>query len=224
MKTSTMISVTLDKIGKQYNSDWIFADISCTLSPKDPTVILGANGSGKSTLLQIILSAATPTLGKIEYFNNQKPVAVEDVFKLMAISAPYIELIEEFTLLEMITFHGNLKPFVRNLSTRQIIDICRLNKSSDKLIRNFSSGMKQRAKLALAVLSDVPVILLDEPTSNLDQAGIDWYNELIANNINGRTVVISSNSVAHEYNFCTQQINLEHHKHIPETDPSLLLF
>ncbi|HLN53125.1 MAG TPA: ATP-binding cassette domain-containing protein [Lentimicrobium sp.] len=219
-----MVSINLDKVGKQYNSDWIFADISCNLSPKNPTVIIGANGSGKSTLLQIILSSSTPTLGKIEYFKDEKPVFAENAFKLMAISAPYIELIEEFTLSEMISFHGSLKPFVNKLTNSQIIDICRLQKSSGKFIRNFSSGMKQRVKLVLAILSDVPVILLDEPTSNLDQSGIDWYNELVANYRSDRTIVVSSNSVAHEYSFCTQQINLEDYKHIPQTDPSLLLF
>ncbi len=219
-----MVSIKLDKVGKQYNSDWIFSNISCSLSPEEPTVILGANGSGKSTLLQIILSSATPTIGKIEYFRNQKSVNAEDAFRLMAISAPYIELIEEFTLAEMLTFHGNLKPFVNNLTAKKIIDICGLGKSSGKLIRNFSSGMKQRVKLALAVLSDVPVILLDEPTSNLDQAGINWYNELVAGNLKGRTVIVSSNSVEYEYSFCNQIINLEDHKTIPETDPTLLLF
>ncbi len=219
-----MVVIEIDKVGKQYNSDWIFADISCTISPENPTVIIGANGSGKSTLLQLILSSSTPTIGNIKYFSDGKAVSAEDAFRLMAISAPYIELIEEFTLTEMINFHSNLKPFINNLKTNEIINICKLNKSSDKMIRNFSSGMKQRVKLALAIFSDVPVILLDEPTSNLDQAGIYWYNELIGKYRNNRTVIVSSNSVADEYSFCTQQINLEDYKKVPETDPSLLLF
>ncbi len=219
-----MVRISLDKVSKQYNSDWIFANISCILSRENPTVILGSNGSGKSTLLQIILSSSTPTIGSIEYYNDEKPVSAENAFKLIAISAPYIELIEEFTLSEMINFHGNLKPFINKLKANEIIDICRLNRSSDKIIRNFSSGMKQRVKLALAILSDVPVVLLDEPTSNLDQAGIDWYNELVTKYLKDRTVVVSSNSVAHEYAFCTQQINLEDYKQVPETDPSLMLF
>ncbi len=219
-----MVTITLDKIGKQYNNDWIFSDLSCEISPENPTVILGSNGSGKSTLLQVILSAITPTLGEVKYLNDAIIIAPENAFRLMAISAPYIELIEEFTLEEMINFHRRLKPCYRNLTAMEVTKICKLEKSFHKPIRNFSSGMKQRVKLALAILSETPVLLLDEPTSNLDQAGIDWYNELIIKYYKNRTVIVSSNSIAHEFNFCKQNINLEDYKGIPVTDPSLLLF
>jgi ABC-type multidrug transport system ATPase subunit len=219
-----MLKIILEGVGKQYNTDWIFSELSCELSPEKPTIILGSNGSGKSTLLQVILSSTMPTIGEITYFHNGNKLAVEDAFRQMAISAPYIELIEEFTLLEMITFHSRLKPLVNNLSSQEITVICNLEKNRNKLIRNFSSGMKQRVKLALAILSDTPAVLLDEPSSNLDQAGIDWYNELIRKYIRNRTVVVSSNSILHEYEFCNQQINLEDFKKVPVTDPSLLLF
>lgn len=219
-----MVRITLDSIGKQYNSDWIFSGITCEISPENPTVILGSNGSGKSTLLQVILSSSTPTIGEVKYYNNNNVVAPENAFKLMSISAPYIEIIEEFTLEEMIDFHRRLKPLVSNLSTRQVTEICKLEKNRNKLIRNFSSGMKQRVKLALAILSDTPVVLLDEPSSNLDQAGVDWYNEMIEKYTINRTLVVSSNSLKHEYGFCRQEINLEDYKKVPETDHSLLLF
>ena len=142
----------------------------------------------------------------------------------MSISAPYIELIEEFTLVEVIDFHRRLKPLYNNLSAKDVARICMLENNSGKLIRNFSSGMKQRVKLALAILSDTPVLLLDEPTSNLDQAGIDWYIDLVSRYKSDRTIVVSSNSIEHEYNFCNQIIDLLHYKSIPETDVSLLLF
>lgn len=219
-----MVSITLDNVGKQYNSDWIFSGISCELSPENPTVIIGSNGSGKSTLLQVILSSGTPTIGEVKYVKDGTAIAPENAFRLMSISAPYIELIEEFSMLEMLDFHKRLKPFINNLSANEITAICRLEKSRNKLIRNFSSGMKQRVKLAIAILSDTPVVLLDEPSSNLDQSGIEWYNELITQHIKGRTVVVSSNSLSYEFAFCKQQINLEDYKKIPVVDPSLLLF
>lgn len=219
-----MVRITLDKIGKQYNSDWIFSGISCILSPENPTVILGSNGSGKSTLLQVILSSSNPTIGEVTYDMDGKRINIDDVFRFMSVSAPYIELIEEFTLMEVLSFHSKLKPFRNNLTSDRIIEICRLEKSKNKLIRNFSSGMKQRVKLALAILSDTPVVLLDEPSSNLDQTGIEWYNDLIINHIEGRTVVVSSNSLKYEYAFCKHIINLEDYKKVPSVDPSLLLF
>jgi ABC-type multidrug transport system ATPase subunit len=142
----------------------------------------------------------------------------------MSISAPYIELIEEFTLEEMISFHRRLKPLVNDLTALEVTKICKLEKNLHKHIKVFSSGMKQRVKLALAILSDTPMLLLDEPTSNLDQAGIDWYIELVNSHIHNRAVVVSSNSILHEYSFCKQIINLEDFKKPPVTDPSLMLF
>lgn len=219
-----MVNITLKNIGKQYNSDWIFSDLSVDLSPDKPTAILGSNGSGKSTLLQLIVSSITPTLGEIIYQNNGVVVSAENAFRLMSISAPYIELIEEFTLEEVISFHCRLKPLFQNMQASDVAKICNLEKNRHKLIRNFSSGMKQRVKLALAILSETPVLLLDEPTSNLDQAGIDWYIELISHYHSDRTVIVSSNSIAHEFGFCNQYVNLEDYKNIPETDDSLMLF
>ncbi len=219
-----MVQITLIDVGKQYNSDWIFSGLSCQFSPSEHTVILGANGSGKSTLLQIILSCITPTLGAISYTKDGLKISVQNAFRLMSISAPYIELIEEFTLEEMINFHRRLKPLIRNLTAREVTTICHLENSYHKLISNFSSGMKQRLKLALAIMSDTPILLLDEPTTNLDQEGIEWYKELIEQYKKDRTIVVSSNSIMHEYGFCTKRIILEDFKKKPATDPSLLLF
>lgn len=216
-----MININLQNIGKQYNTDWIFSGISIDISPDKSTAILGSNGSGKSTLLQLILSAITPTVGNIDYYQNDVKINPEDAFKLMSISAPYIELIEEFTLKEMIVFHNKLKPLL--LPSDEIIQVCKLEKSTNKLIRNFSSGMKQRVKLALSILSQSPVLLLDEPTSNLDQIGIAWYIEMVNKYRSNRTIVVSSNSIEHEYIFCNQVINLENYKKTPKIDSSLLL-
>lgn len=218
-----MVNITLNKVGKQYNSDWIFSDVSCEITPLNSTAVLGSNGSGKSTLLQVILSSITPTLGDVNYTRNGVQVNAENAFRLMSVSAPYIELVEEFTLEEMLNFHRRLKPCVRNLTAKEITIICKLEKSFHKLIRDFSSGMKQRVKLALAILSDTPVLILDEPTSNLDQAGIEWYVDLVSQYKKNRTVIVSSNSILHEYDFCNSFINLEDYKTIPVTDPSLLL-
>lgn len=219
-----MVHITLNKISKQYQTNWIFNDLSCVITPESPTAVIGYNGSGKSTLLQLILSAITPTTGQIEYTKGSTRINPEHAFRLMAIAAPYIELIEEFTLEEMLNFHRRLKPCVRNLKAHEVIKICNLENNSHKCIRNFSSGMKQKVKLALAILSDTPVLLLDEPTSNLDHEGIGWYHDLVQNHYKNRTVVVSSNSLEHEYSFCTQVINLEEYKTIPLTDPFLVLY
>lgn len=210
-----MLEIHLEKAGKQYNDDWIFSNLDLSLTSGSATVLLGSNGSGKSTLLQVISSAIAPTAGNITYQHKGNAIRPEHAFRLMSIAAPYIELIEEFTLTEMICFHRRLKPLIRNMSTVELIKVCQLESNSEKPLKYFSSGMKQRIKLALAIMSDTPVLLLDEPVSNLDHAAIDWYKELISKNINNRLVVVSSNSIDDEFHFCTQEVKLEDYKKAP---------
>jgi ABC-type multidrug transport system ATPase subunit len=159
-----------------------------------------------------------PTTGSISYRLEGNLIRAEQAFRLMAIAAPYIELIEEFTLTEMICFHRRLKPLFRNMTAPELVKICQLDLSANKPLKYFSSGMKQRLKLALAIMSDTPVLLLDEPVSNLDRAAIEWYKDLVDKNIRDRIVVVSSNSVAEEYGFCSEQIRLEDYKRIPVQD------
>lgn len=210
-----MLEIILENAGKQYNEDWIFRNLSHTFISGKAIVILGSNGSGKSTLLQVISSAIMPTSGNILYKMQGNSIRPEHAFRLMAIAAPYIELIEEFTMTEMISFHRRLKPLVRNMTAHDLVKICQLEHSSDKPLKYFSSGMKQRLKLALAIMSDTPALLLDEPVSNLDREAIAWYQDLVENNRRDRLLVVSSNSVAEEYEFCTEQIRLEDYKKVP---------
>jgi ABC-type multidrug transport system ATPase subunit len=209
-----MLSISLEKAGKQYNHAWIFSDLSAEIQSGTATAILGSNGSGKSTLLQVISSAIMPTRGSINYNLNGSEVRPEHAFRFMSIAAPYIELIEDFTLTEMVCFHRRLKPLVRNMATPEFIRICQLTDNSDKAIKHFSSGMKQRVRLALAILSDTPALLLDEPVTNLDRAGIDWFRDLIDKNSANRLIVISSNSITDEFDFCKQHIKMEDYKTI----------
>lgn len=207
-----MVTITLDKAGKKYNNDWIFSDLDCTLTSGQSMVVLGSNGSGKSTLLQVIASAIMPTKGKATYTLNGTEILSEQAFRLISIAAPYIELIEEFTLSEMIGFHRRMKPLLNNMSTSELMKLCALEKNADKPLKYFSSGMKQRLKLGLAIMSDTPVLLLDEPVTNLDHNGIDWYNDMVSKTMKDRLIVVSSNSVSTEYAFCSSSLNIEDFK------------
>jgi ABC-type multidrug transport system ATPase subunit len=219
-----MLNISLEKAGKKYNQNWIFSELSTVLNSGEATAILGANGSGKSTLLQVISSAIMPTQGEIAYRLRGMEILPEHAFRLMSIAAPYIELIEDFTLTEMVCFHRRLKPLMRNMTTPEFIRTCQLTENADKALRHFSSGMKQRVRLALAILSDTHALLLDEPVTNLDKAGIEWYRELIERNSSNRLIVISSNSVQDEFDFCKSQIKMEDYKKVshPEQVPLYL--
>ena len=213
-----MLTISLADAGKKYNHNWIFSGLTAELNSGTATAILGSNGSGKSTLLQVISSAIMPSLGEVTYRMKGNDIRPDHAFRLMAIAAPYIELIEDFTLTEMVCFHRRLKPLLRNMATPEFLRICELTENADKTLRHFSSGMKQRVKLALAILSDTPALLLDEPVTNLDKAGIQWYRDLIERNSDNRLVLISSNSVMDEFDFCTAQIKMEDYKNVTHTE------
>ena len=206
------VQISLQNVGKRYNHEWIFKGINHTFKKNEHTVILGPNGSGKSTLLQVILGSTIQSEGEINYSHNGQKVELEDSFQHFSIAAPYLELIEEFTLTEALEFHQKLKSFKPGLTIDKIIATLYLEDAKNKAIKHYSSGMKQRVKLGLALLSDTSFVLLDEPTSNLDQKAIDWYNQLVEDNKADRILLVCSNDQEAEFGFCTQQLNVGHYK------------
>ena len=206
------MKIVLERTGKEFNTEWIFRNLDYTFEKDKSYAILGRNGSGKSTLLQVISGAVLPTEGKVGYFLDGKMIGDQDVFRHIACSAPYLELIEEFRLLEMLQFHFRFKEILPGFTIDKIVGMLGFKHDENKPIRLFSSGMKQRVKLILAFLSQTPVLLLDEPTTNLDQAGIDWYLNLIREFSQNRTVIICSNHQHIETGFCSGKILIESYK------------
>ena len=188
------------------------------LSVGNNYAILGANGSGKSTLLQVIAGNQLASEGKISYFSSKDPssalreISAEEIYTQLSLASPYLELIEEFTLDECVRFHGKFKKFRNGLGPAELIEAAYLTEAKNKNIKDLSSGMKQRVRLALAILGDTPLLLLDEPCSNLDARGVEWYKKLVADNKADRLIIVCSNEQKDEYEFCEQQIRLEDHK------------
>jgi ABC-type multidrug transport system ATPase subunit len=202
-----MIQISLHEAGKRFNKDWIFKDLNYTFEMGQHYALIGNNGSGKSTLLQVIAGYASLSKGYIswgEYDTNS-------IFKSISLAAPYLELIEEFTTIEQIKFNEKFKPLSKVLSHDQIIELVGLKAAAEKQIRYFSSGMKQRLKLALAIFSDTPILLLDEPCSNLDKEGYTLYQEMIDKYAMHKLIIVGSND-PQEYAFCGAHINLLDYK------------
>ena len=153
------MQIILQNIGRRFNRDWIFRNIDYTFTQGETYAILGPNGSGKSTLLQILNGSLTPSAGILSYSMDDKPVEVETVYKQLSLAAPYLELIEEFTLDEMADFHFKFKPYLPGMDKEGLISLLNLEGSKNKAIKYFSSGMKQRLKLALAFCSDTPMLI-----------------------------------------------------------------
>ncbi len=201
--------IQLNAIGKRFRYEWIFRNISTTFDGGQRYAILGPNGVGKSTLMKILSGHLTPSEGKMTVQLNDKILDADVIYKHVNYAAPYIELIEEFTLTEAIDFHIKFHPLSNSLKINDLINVLGFQKSKDKEIRYFSSGMRQRLKLALAICSDSPILLLDEPTTNLDNQGVAWYRSLMQQYTEGsnRLVIIASNA-EHDYDFCDATLNI----------------
>jgi ABC-type multidrug transport system ATPase subunit len=197
--------ITATGLGKRFQRDWIYRGLTRAFRPGSATAVLGPNGAGKSTLLNTISGQLLPTEGTLAYSLAGSTVAVEDMPQHLAYAAPYLELLEELTLVEMLQFHTQFKPLQPGITLDRLIGLVYLERSRHQLVREFSSGMKQRLKLALALYADAPLLLLDEPTTNLDATGVAWYQEQVQATRAGRTLLLSSNVPA-EYAFCDEQL------------------
>lgn len=207
------MKIELENIGRRFNREWIFRKVDYVFERGNSYAVLGANGSGKSTLLQVISGSLSPSEGKVDFLYQKKSIDIELIFRHISIAAPYLELIEEFTLAELIRFHFRFKPALPGYDTKKIIELLGFEGSKNKLVKHFSSGMKQRTKLALAFCSDTPVLLLDEPASNLDTEGIAWYNGLVDEFSHQRLLIVCSNQ-EHEYTFCKHHLYLADYKKV----------
>ena len=205
------MKIELINLGKRYNTEWIFRKLNFQFESGKHYAITGPNGSGKSTLLQIISGSVMHNEGSLNYEEHDLPIVPERIFNKTSFAAPYLELVEEMTLHEFFSFHHKMKGWLSTVDTHKIIYLLGLEKSAHKQIRYYSSGMKQRVKLAQAVFSDVPVVLLDEPLTNLDDEGISLYQHLIKDHCNHRLVIVSSNDKK-EYSFCDEVIDMRAYK------------
>ena len=206
------MNITCTDIGKKYQGQWIFSNITFDFVENSKTAIIGFNGSGKSTLLSILSGYTTPSKGEIKHRINNSEISKDEIFNHLSIGSPYIDVPEELSPAELIKTFSPFKPFIENLNEIEILELLRLSKEAEKPIKYFSSGMKQRLKIGLAILADVPLLLLDEPLSNLDKEGVQWFDELMQRYISKKTVIIASNTIEEEIKFCKSIIDISNFK------------
>lgn len=205
------MKIILHNASKKYNREWIVRNLVYTFNTGNAYAVTGPNGSGKSTLLQLIAGSIQPSTGNISFEDGEKKIEPENIHRHLALAAPYLELIEEMTAAELLQFHNTFKPLMKGLTVSEILEEAELGNAAHKQVRFYSSGMKQRLKLAQAVFSDVPVLLLDEPCTNLDVKGFILYNHLIKKYCAQKIVIVCSND-PNEYDFCTGRINIMDYK------------
>lgn len=202
------MNIRLTDIGKKFQREWIFRHVECNLNSGEKWAILGANGSGKSTLLQILSGYLTPSQGLITWQENSEWISVDRIYPKVSLATPYMALYDEFTMRENIRFFTAFKSFIGNISAEEFAQKAGLSRYLDRPLKEYSSGMRQRVKLALAILADTPLLLLDEPSSHLDVRAIDWYVNLVDEYGANRIVVVASNKEEAEIPFCTHRLGI----------------
>ncbi len=200
--------ITLGGVAKQFSREKVFTGVDHVFEAGSRTALLGPNGSGKSTLLQVVAGALVPTKGIVEHALGGKPLDQDRVYREVSIAAPYLDLYEDLSLREALATHARFKPFLPGNTVEDVARTAYLEPHLEKPVSNFSSGMKQRLKLALAILSDTPLLLLDEPATNLDAEGIAWFRVLLMRNVEGRTLLVASNRQAEETFGCESSVEI----------------
>lgn len=201
------MQIELQQIGKRFGRQWLFQNVSALLQNGSTYALTGNNGSGKSTLLQLIYGYQTCTKGKVLVTAQGHSIHPDTLYKQSGYVAPYLDLPEELTLEEQLRFHFSFKPLIKGMTLGDVMEAIWLTDSREKKIKHFSSGMKQRVKLAQAFFADVPVLFFDEPCTNLDEKGINWYRQQLIQLKQNRLIVIASNQLF-EYDFADQVIRV----------------
>jgi heme exporter protein A len=206
------IQLRIRELKKTFNNRLVFNKLSFELNSGDRFVITGKNGSGKSTLIKILAGVLTETSGKLEYFVNDKKVDRENYYQVVGLVSPYLVLYDEFTAFENLSLFSKIRGMkISDEVINEILKRVGLFERRNDLVRTYSSGMKQRMKYASAILHDPLVLLLDEPTSNLDQDGKNFVDELIFNFRKDGIVIVATNETQ-DFKYGDKIINLDDFK------------
>jgi len=206
------VEIALKNIGKSYRKQHLYENLNAKFEGPGTYAILGENASGKSTLLRIICGLEKPSEGSLEWNHEGETIDSADYYKELSIASPYLDLFEELSLKEHIEAFKKFKALQGNPSPEEFADLIELKSSLNKPLKNFSSGMKQRLKVGLALYAEVALVLLDEPTTNLDKKGWLWYQSILASQAQKRLILVFSNYQEHEYQSCLGTIELNKFK------------
>jgi heme exporter protein A len=201
------ISLEITNIRKEFDLRPVLKNISFSLNKGDSLAITGRNGSGKSTLIKILSSILFQTSGKVDLSIDSKPVARENYYKYIGLVSPYLNLYDEFTGYENLKLVTGIRGLPES-SMDEVLKRVGLFGRRHDLLKIYSSGMKQRLKIAFSIIHSPKVLLLDEPTSNLDAEGIKLVEE-IASEYKLQSILIIATNDQHERTLCEKELNLD---------------
>jgi len=206
----TSIAIAVTNVGKEFNRRSIFSNISFNLTAPASLAITGRNGTGKSTLLKILAGLLIPTKGIVKYFRDGNAADIEHFKDYLGFVSPYLNLYDEFTAVENLLILGRMRNS-KQIKKDQVMELLSnwgLFERKADLVGTYSSGMKQRLKYAFALMHTPPLLLLDEPTSNLDEEGVAIVNQFIKCQKQNGILILATNT-REESLWCDQQLSLE---------------
>jgi heme exporter protein A len=205
-----MPTLRATNVGQNFGSLLLFRRMSFEVRGSESLAITGSNGSGKSTLLQILSGVMTPKAGTVELETGGAVVDAAMRPLHTSLVAPYLSVYDDLTARENLEFLAEARG--RRASSEPIADILRrvgLAGREDDRVRTFSSGMKQRVKYAAAMLPEPEVLLLDEPSANLDAAGIEMVHDVMDWQLDAGRILVVATNVAAEADACDRSLSVE---------------
>lgn len=203
--------IILEEASRWYGQVIGINDVSCTIGP-GVTALLGMNGAGKTTMIRLITGQLMPTTGSVSVF-GQQPFANPEVFKLMGYCPEIDNFYEFMSGIEFVNAMARLAGFdARTAKARagEMIERVGMSGRADKPIKSYSKGMRQRIKLAQAMVHQPQVILLDEPLNGLDPVGRREIIDLLHGLANEGCTIIVSSHILFEVEQMTRSILLLH--------------
>lgn len=185
--------INLNRVSKRYTHQWIIKNVTYTFEAGHKYAIRGANGSGKSTLLKILSGFLSPSKGTVSYVKSGKTLSHSDIYRSVSYAAPYLGSPEKLSVHEAIALHFKFKNIVNGQDQHWFYQQMNLPVKKSARLNELSSGQQQRLQLAMAILSESDILLLDEPGSYLDDSAKAWLQALIASNVDDRILVVASN-------------------------------
>jgi ABC-type multidrug transport system ATPase subunit len=180
-------------LGRRFNRHWIFRKLDLRLEAGERVLLCGDNGSGKSTLMRMLAGQLSPSEGEVKLWIDGKEIDPEYYYQHLSWSGPYMELYTDLTLQEAIHLHASFRPMM--VPPRTVMQLLRLEDHSNKMLKHFSSGMLHRVKVGLAILTRSKLLLLDEATTNMDEANSKLATDLMMTHLDGRMLIYASNRV-----------------------------
>lgn len=208
-----MPALTCENLSKRFGRLVVFHGLGFSLEGGRSLAVTGANGSGKSTLLRILAGVLRPSRGEVRLHEAGREVSREEHPLHVGLVAPYLSVYDGLTARENLAFLAR----ARRLSGAQarieeVLGQVELTARADEPVQAYSSGMKQRVKYAAALLAAPPLLLLDEPSANLDAAGRDMVTGVMHHQRgNGHLLVIATND-PQEAARCDEEVCVEDFK------------